>query len=131
MKVYQYAADMLKNPDFKVVGEHRDAELVEVSVRALGFEEWTRYKDICKRAEELGLELCPAEVGPQLRLQYKDQPTGEWLNVAMNAINGSDGNPNMFDVNRNDDGLWLDSDDGRPAYEWNPEYRFVFLCPRR
>ena len=121
---------MLKNSDFKVLGEHRNVDLVEVSVRALGFEKYTRYEDICKRATELGLELCPAEVGPQLRLQYKNQPMSEWLIVAMNAISGSDGGPGCSMWVGVGDGLWLGANDGRPGDEWNPEDRFVFLRPR-
>ncbi len=130
MRVSTYAAQILKSPDFKVLAENENIDLIEVSVRALGFEKLARYEDICKRAKELGLELCPAEVGPQLRLQYKDQPMGEWLIVAMNAISGSDGNPKLFDVDRLDDELWLNGNDGRPDNEWNPENPFVFLRPR-
>ena len=131
MEVSRWAKDLLNSPDFKVVGEHKNTDLVEVSVRALGFEKYTKYEDICKRAKEFGLELCPAEVGPQLRLQYKDQSMGEWLIVAMKAISDSDGNPHLFGVVRSDDGLGLDADDGRPDREWDPVDRFVFLRPRK
>ena len=34
-------------------------------------------------------------------------------------------------MNRNDDGLWLNTNDGRPDNEWNPGNRFVFLRPRK
>jgi hypothetical protein len=131
MKIYKWAEDVLKNPDFKVVGERRNADLVEVSVRSLGFEKWTKYEDICKRAIELGLELCPAEVGPQLRLQYTDQPLGEYLIIAMKAIDDSDGDPGLFDVDRRDDGLWLDTHGGRSDGGWGPGNRFVFFRPRK
>ena len=131
MEVSNYAESMLKNPDFKVIGEHNDADLVEVSVGSLGFENGAEYADICKRAIELGLKLCPAEVGPQLRLQYKDQPMGEWLRVAMKAISDSDGNPSVFRVVRFDDGLWLVTHNGWPDDEWVPGYRFLFLRPRK
>ncbi|OGG62221.1 hypothetical protein A3C19_03050 [Candidatus Kaiserbacteria bacterium RIFCSPHIGHO2_02_FULL_54_22] len=47
------------------------------------------------------------------------------------AQNDSDGNPNVFNVNRNDDGLWLNANNGRPDNEWNPENRFIFLRPRK
>lgn len=46
------------------------------------------------------------------------------------AQNDPDGSPHVFDVNRNDDGLWLNTNDGRPDNEWNPDNRFVFLRPR-
>lgn len=132
MEVYKpYASDILESPDFKVAGERGNYDLVEVSVRSLGFDKNTRYDVICARALELGLELCPAEVGPQLRLQYKDQPLGEYLIVAMNAINDSGGSPRVFNVHRSADGLWLDSNDGRPVRGWDPEHRFVFLRPRK
>ena len=127
----EYATQLLQNDDFKVVGEHRRADLVEVSVRDLGFNGTTRYDKIVERAKELGLEVCPAEVGPQLRLQYTDQPFGEYLIVAMNAISGRGGGPHVFVVGRDGDGLWLSTDDGRSDDEWRPDYRFVFLRPRK
>lgn len=39
----------------------------------------------------------------------------------------SDGNPNVFNVNANDDGRWLDTNDGRPENRWNPENQFAFV----
>jgi hypothetical protein len=97
-----------------------------MSVAGLGFEEETRYDAICERAKERGFELCPPEVGPQLRLQYKDQPSGEWLAIAMEAISISDGDLNVFHVEHDGDGLWLCSFYGGPGDLWYPDYRFVF-----
>ena len=131
MRIGDWAKDLLENPDFKAVGERADADLVEVSVAGLGFNKATRYDVICARAQELGLELCPAEVGPQLRLQYTDQPDGEYLRIAMKAISHSGGVPRVFGVNRCGDVLWLDARDGRADLEWNPGHRFVFLRPRK
>ncbi len=37
-----------------------------------------------------------------------------------------DGNPNVFNVNRNDDGLWLNNDWGRHDNRWNADNEFVF-----
>ena len=37
-----------------------------------------------------------------------------------------DGNPNVFNVNHNDDGLWLDNNWTKPDNEWNPDNQFVF-----
>lgn len=54
-----------------------------------------------------------------------------WWHGWHSAYNDSDGNPNVFNVNRNDDGLWLNANNGRPDNEWNPENRFVFLRPRK
>ena len=56
-------------------------------------------------ALELGLELCPAEVGPVLRLAYKDQPLSRWLIIAMNVITVSVGGLSVFRVEHDDRGL--------------------------
>ena len=131
MEVGGYTKHLLESPDFKVVGEHTNADLVEMSVAALGFDRSTRYDAICARALELGLELCPAEVGPQLRLQYTDQPMNSYLRIAMKAISDRGGDPRVFRVDRVDDDLWLYTDYGKPFYVWGTDFRFVFLRPRK
>ena len=100
--------------------------MVVVSVAELGFKDGATREQIYARAKELGLDLCPAEVGPQLRLQYKDQPNGEWLVIAMEPITGSVGNLNLFRVRRDDSDLWLDGDYDYPDYVWDAGDRFVF-----
>ena len=113
---------------FKLSGTEHDVELVNVSVEELGFKQGACYGDICKRASKLGLDLCPAEVGPQLRLQYKDQPKGTGVAVAMNAINDLDNNIRVFGVRcSNDGGLYLHANNGRSDYFWGSENRFVFI----
>jgi hypothetical protein len=42
--------------------------------------------EIDRRDLQLGLELCPAETGPQLRLQYVNRPVGEFLHIAMHPV---------------------------------------------
>ena len=56
------------------------------------------------KAKELGLELCPAEAGPALRLQLKDQPMGDWFTVAMEPLSDAYRYPELWYVNRDEDG---------------------------
>ena len=86
------------------------------------------WKEICDRALELGFELCPNEIGPQLRLQYADQPKGEWLLIGMEPITVSDGHLLVFLVAHDGDGQWLHGLLGYPDYRWNAGSRFVFVC---
>lgn len=44
-------------------------------------------------------------------------------------VTDSDGNLNLLGVNRNDDGRWLNTYNGKPDNRWNREYGFVFLVP--
>ncbi|MBU4421699.1 hypothetical protein KKB41_01910 [Patescibacteria group bacterium] len=38
----------------------------------------------------------------------------------------SDGNPNVFNMERNDDGLWLNNNWAKPTNKWNPDNEIVF-----
>jgi len=128
MKIGEWGNDILDQPAFTVASEKIEVELINVSVAELGFKNGATYKDICARAKELGLDLCPAEVGPQLRLQYKDQPKGEWLLVSMEAITGSGGGLRIFSVvNSRGDYLCLHCDRGSSDIFWDVSQRFLFL----
>ncbi len=121
-----WANDILGKMEISKTEE--EVNLVVATVRELGFKNGANYADICKKAQELGLELCPAEVGPQLRLQYTNQPKGEWLIIAMEAISGSDGVLSVWNVERSDGGeSWLDSYCGRADYGWVADGSFVFV----
>ncbi len=37
-----------------------------------------------------------------------------------------DGNPNVFNMNRNADGLWLNTNNAKPSNRWNSNNEFVF-----
>lgn len=115
---------------FMVAAEETEVDLVVVSVAELGFKNGVKREDIYARAKELGLGLCPAEVGPQLRLQYADQSGGEWLVIGMEPITGSGGSLRLFRVGHGDFGLWLGGSCGGPDSIWRAGRRFVFV-PRK
>jgi len=108
MRIGDYANDILGKPTFSVATEEEEVELdlVVVSVAELGFPKGAKLKDIFARAKEKGLHLCPNQVGPELRLQYEDQPKDEWLLIGMEPITGSGGGPSVFRVGHDSDDLW-------------------------
>jgi hypothetical protein len=119
-----WGSDILNKTD--VAPEPADLDLVLVTVGELGFPKGAKRSEIYERALSLGLQLCPAEVGPQLRLQYPDQPNGEWMLVAMEPIVDSDGRLVVFYVARDSDGRWLYAAYGNPGSFWDAGGRWVF-----
>lgn len=127
IKISDYAEDMMKSKAFTVVNETEDAILVRLKVKDLSInKQYPTTDDIYKRIEELGLELCPAEVGPNYRLQYQNQPLGEWFWIGMKQISVHDGRPGVFGLERDGGGLWLSNDWMEPGYGWDPGNKIVF-----
>ncbi len=124
-RVGDWAKGMLKKVTRS--GEKQSFDLASFSVSALGFPGNATYADILKKAKELGLDLVPEEAGPAIRRAYPDQSIGDYLRVAMNPITVADGNPRLWYVSLGDDGRWLGGSNGRAAYVWDGDYRFVFL----
>jgi hypothetical protein len=125
-RIGDWARSMLRSRDFTTLPEEQTLNLVRVKVADLGLAGNPTTDQIYAKANDLGLDLCPAEVGPQLRLAYKDQPMDEWLYVGMKQITDSDGNPDVFGLGRDDDGLWLHDDWASPDGTWGPRSEFVF-----
>jgi hypothetical protein len=124
-KIYTYADQILEKTPFSK--EKKSYDLVSFTVEQLGFPQGAKLRDIYAKAKELGLELCPAEVGPLLRLQYTNQPDNNYLRIAMEPISDADGNPTLFLVLRGDGEFWLDDSRGYSGHEWISDYQFVFL----
>jgi hypothetical protein len=74
--------------------------------------------------------LAPAEVGPQLRLQYPDQPIGEFLHVGMNSINTWSGEPVIFALVNGGAGLILIGTESSANAKISATTRFLFVRPR-
>lgn len=123
-RISDRGGDILKK--VKVASDPTKIDIVVVTVAELGFPNGTTRAQIYEKALSLGLKLCPAEVGPQMRLQYTDQPNGEWILVAMEPISDSGGYLGVFGVVRYDDGRWLNSRSGHPDYVWNGDNRWAF-----
>lgn len=127
INITEYATDMLKSKDFVVLEEAEEAILVRLKVRDLGIgKQYPTTDDIYKRIGELGLELCPAEVGPNYRLQYQNQPMGEWFWVGMKQITDRGGIPDVFYLERDEGGVWLRVNWAVSTREWGPGSGLVF-----
>jgi len=106
-------------------------DLVAVTVGELGFKDGARRDVFYVRAIDLGLELCPAEVGPALRLLHKNQPHGEWLRVGMEPLTDPEDYPDVFGVAYAYDERWLYSIYGGAEYVCDAGSRWVFVRPRK
>jgi hypothetical protein len=115
-----------------------EVDLVRVGLEDLGFERYTYTVPLMQRAQDLGLELCPAEVGPALRLAYVDQPMAkgntDWNNTFIGMkhvwIEGW-GLPLIFWLTNNEsEGVMLQAAGGSNC-EWHSPANFVFVLPRR
>jgi hypothetical protein len=131
MRISEWASTIMAQNEFIISPDSVEVDLVRMSVAKVGFKDCAHYNRICKVAQMRGLHLCPAEVGPQLRLQYTDQPTDEWVVVAMKAIDGSDGDPSIFIVAQDVSSLWLYADCDIPQGIFRDDsLEFVFVRPR-
>ena len=120
-----YADDLLKSRDFTVSNKIYRANLISLTVKELGLEEGATTDRIYEQAKELGLDLCPVEVGPQLRLQDTGK---EGMLIAMKQIADCDDSPDVFNLHRLDDRLELDVSHAYPASSWSSGHQFIFLC---
>ena len=129
-KITDYAKDIMAKPDFisSISSIPVELDLCVMTTEEIIGKAGT-LKEIYAGIKKLGGELVPAEVGPQLRLQYFEQPKGEWLLIAMESIKDSVGDPGVFRVRCGDD-LWLDTDCDGPGSVWGSGCRWVFSRPR-
>jgi hypothetical protein len=130
IKIGDAADEILGRPAFPYARTKTDVELAVLSAADLGVEsESSSLADMYKRARQVGLELCPAEVGPQLRLDYRNQPLGEALHIAMEPVATYSGDPTILALANWGTGLLLIGSDGRSQSMVLRKTRFAFAVP--
>lgn len=131
-KVGGQASEILARPTFTLGSRKTDVDLVAVSPAELGFmSDTVTLAAVYARARQLGFALAAAEVGPQLRLQYFDQPMGEFLIIGMDPIETWSGEPIILNVANGGAGLVLIGQDGRAGAEISATSRVVFVRPQQ
>jgi hypothetical protein len=122
------AEEILARPAFTLSATKTSVELFAVSAAELGFRTDTAsLSDIYTRARQLGFRLAPAEVAPQLRLQYFDQPIGELLIIGMAPIKTWKGEAVILTVGNGGAGLILIGQDGSADAEISVASRILFV----
>ncbi len=122
INVSSYAEYMMRTGLSLTARQGQNLDIVRLKVDDLGLpDDYPTTDKLFKKAKELGLELCPPDLGPNYRLQYKDQPMNEWFSIGMKPIAVSAGLPRVFYLKRITHGLWLRSSWAEPDYRWDPE----------
>ena len=130
---------LFAHDEFKTSETSSVFETVEISVLDLGYEQGATVAQVHERSAQLGLSLCPLELAPHLRLQYLDQPEGDWghppsqhrappgsITVASAPLGEDDNLPKGFYLRRIKGVLWLRGYRSRAEHIWSAEDRFVF-----
>ena len=123
--------EAIGRPAFPFTKTKLEVDLVVISLADLGFpEDGASILDVYKRASAIGLELCPADLGPALRLIYLDQPRGEFLHIAMRPVALYNGELVDFTLGNDGNRLLLVGGDGRPELVLPGTVQFIFVRPR-
>jgi hypothetical protein len=131
--VSPYAKRIMKHEQFTTLPDPETVLLIALTPEDLGFTERPTIAEVLNNerlaewsdANLLGWQvtLNPAEVGPQLAIQYTGQMEGEFLWVGMERIPGSGGRPYVFYLERNDEGgRSLDAHWTYPYALWRLDY---------
>ncbi len=120
------ASDLLHHPAFSISTKAVPTRVVELSVKGL-FEHGVRIEKLFKRAVELGLQLCPPEVGPEYLLTLCGQPEERRLLVAMEAVTNKSAWREVFYLLNFQDSTQLITEEGLDFME--PRVNFLFCLP--
>jgi hypothetical protein len=123
--------EAIGRPTFQFTPTKLDLDLVVASVAELGLPEDGALLDaIYARARSIGLELCPPDLGLALRLNYLNQPRGQFLHIAMRPVALYSRELVDFTVGNDGARLLILGGDAQTHLVMFGTVRFVFVRPR-
>jgi hypothetical protein len=124
------ASHLLDTSACMLAQREEEIALAFLSYKDLGRPDGCPYGEVCKLGVDMGYHLCEAGDGPELRVQYLDQPLHNWLVLAMKPISDSKGLPNVFDLRHGTLSLALGTEVCGPALTFPRSYLFGFRIPK-
>lgn len=125
--IWRDIRELLHSPDFMVAQQPQQISLVQLKARDLGFIREGTTEEIYALANELGLDLCPVEVGLCLLLgEDTEKQFGKSFAVAMKPITLIDDSQAIIYLSQQDFGPSLNLTDGEPSRPWRSDSDFVF-----
>ena len=136
-----YAESMILHDGFTVLEAPKIAILADISPADRGFKKPPTTDELfgvqrladwsAENAASLNgyiVDLSPAEVIPPFAIQYKNQPNGEVIWIAMKLIPIQDGGTGIFVVRCNNEGkLWLYHErDAHPKDRWKLDSHMLY-----
>jgi hypothetical protein len=120
------ARGVLESLEFTVEPRAKKVTLVTPSLEELS-ESSVLYA--CWKAGSLGLELAPAEVGPQYARDFGSTlAEGESLIIGMKEFKNEDGRSVSFIISRSEGKVTLTAEN-TTSVDWKPTQRIAFLVP--
>jgi hypothetical protein len=139
VRLNQAAEALFEDPRFTTLGGRHVVEIAALSVAELGFGEGATYGQLVARALESELVECPLELGPHLRMQFRDQPDSTdgkplthgrappgSITVASSPLDDRDETAKGFYLRRVDGVSWLRGYWSWPGHLWSPQDVVVF-----
>ena len=143
IELNEYARQLLDSGVLATSQARRQVEVAIVAVGDLGLDDGGTIVDVAERAADVGLTLCPLELGPHFRLQFLDQPEADLsggerphraptgsITIASEPLIDEDGDCRGFYLRRVAGMLWLRGYVSGPEHLWQPDDRFAFLSDR-
>lgn len=125
-----YARVLFTDPAWGTSADAQKIQVAVVTLPEIGLPHGGTFAEILDHASGLGLEPCPLEVAPHLRLAYLDQPPEPYLTVASLELRPGPETPNGFYLRHLPDGLWLRGYESGPENVYRPDFTgFAFLQP--
>lgn len=131
-RLSDWIIDIASNPDFPINTGLWPLPLIRVRLSLLGLIGPVLLKDFYETANAAGLESVPPEAALALRLNYDEQPRGEWLRMAtdMDQMIDSDFVPHLPKLGSALGRFYLETYWAYPNAVFHPHNEFVMIDRR-
>ncbi len=125
--VSHWVEDIIRKNRNKKYKKNRIINLYRVNVKNLGFNKPTTLKKIYHKIKSNGFSLVPMEYAIYSRFIYDEQPSGEWLRIAVpfSSMIDSDGVPHLPKLGKGLGKLFIETYWSYPDAVFHPHNDFI------